>query len=360
MKTFCTALILLCLTVCISAQTLDSTITIEGRVQDFVTHVDVPGCLVEVLNANDSSVVASTKALKEYQNGEQSWKTSEYRITIPRKEGDYILRVTEDGFMPTYVKLPLHHFYKREISREVGTIFLKRPKTVDLNEVVVKATKVKFYHKGDTIVYNADAFQLGEGSMLDALIRQLPGAELSKDGRIYVNGKFVESLLLNGKDFFRGDNTVMLENLPTYMVNQVKVYDRLGENSRFLGQEVAGDKKYVMDVQLKKQYNIGWVGNVETGGGTKERYLARLFAMRFTDHSRLAVYGNMNNLNDDRKPGENDNWSPSDLFGGLTQQQLGGLDYNIDARSGKYKLSGNAQVRHADNTIVNNLSLIHI
>ena len=120
MKTFCTALILLCLTVCISAQTLDSTITIEGRVQDFVTHVDVPGCLVEVLNANDSSVVASTKALEEYQNGEQSWKTSEYRITIPRKEGDYILRVTEDGFMPTYVKLPLHHFYKREISREVG------------------------------------------------------------------------------------------------------------------------------------------------------------------------------------------------------------------------------------------------
>ena len=90
------------------------------------------------------------------------------------------------------------------------------------------------------------------------LIRQLPGAELSKDGRIYVNGKFVESLLLNGKDFFRGDNTVMFENLPTYMVNQVKVYDRLGENSRFLGQEVAGDKKYVMDVQLKKQYNIGW------------------------------------------------------------------------------------------------------
>ena len=74
MKTFCTALILLCLTVCISAQTLDSTITIEGRVQDFVTHVDVPGCLVEVLNANDSSVVASTKALEEYQNGEQSWK----------------------------------------------------------------------------------------------------------------------------------------------------------------------------------------------------------------------------------------------------------------------------------------------
>ena len=54
---------------------------------------------------------------------------------------------------------------------------------------LLRLQKVKFYHKGDTIVYNADAFQLGEGSMLDALIRQLPGAELSKDGRIYVKWK---------------------------------------------------------------------------------------------------------------------------------------------------------------------------
>ena len=94
----------------ISTNPLDSTITIEGRVQDFVTHVDVPGCLVEVLNANDSSVVASTKALEEYQNGEQSWKTSEYRITIPRKEGDYILRVTEDGFYAYLRKAPTASF----------------------------------------------------------------------------------------------------------------------------------------------------------------------------------------------------------------------------------------------------------
>ena len=71
--------------------------------------------------------------------------------------------------------------------------------------------------------------------MLDALIRQLPGAELSKDGRIYVNGKFVESLLLNGKDFFRGDNTVMFENLPTYMVNQVRCMTALAKIVVFSG-----------------------------------------------------------------------------------------------------------------------------
>lgn len=354
MKIFCSTLILLCLPLSASAQLQNNTLTLEGRVQDFITHVDVPGSLVEVLNAKDSTIIASKEAICHYQNDDEKWETAEYWMQIPRKEGDYILRVTKEGFATTYVNLPLHHFYKRELSRELSTVYLKRLKEVNLDEVTIKATKVKFYNKGDTLVYNADAFQLGEGSMLDALIRQLPGAELHKDGQIYVNGKFVESLLLNGKDFFRGNNSVMLDNLPTYMVSQVEVYDRLGDNSRFLGHEVGGDKKFVMDVHLKKQYNIGWVNNMEAGGGTKDRFLARLFAMRFTDHSRLAIYGNMNNLNDGRKPGENDNWSPSDLVGGITKQQLGGIDYNVDARNGKYKISGNAQIKHANNTMVNN------
>ena len=116
MKYIYTSLIILCFTLSATAQS--QTLILQGRVQDFVTHVDIPGSLVEVLNANDSSFVASQKAHKQYQSGEQSWETSEYWISIPRKEGDYILRVTEDGYMPTYVNLPLHHFYKREISRE--------------------------------------------------------------------------------------------------------------------------------------------------------------------------------------------------------------------------------------------------
>ena len=49
--------------------------------------------------------------------------------------------------------------------------------------------------------------------MLDALIRQLPGVELKDDGRILVNGRYVENLLLNGEDFFKGEPSVMLENL---------------------------------------------------------------------------------------------------------------------------------------------------
>lgn len=66
---------------------------------------------------------------------------------------------------------------------------MRKDMSVDLDEVVVKATRLKFYYKGDTLVYNADAFKLPDGSMLDALIRQLPGVTMTDNGVIYVNGK---------------------------------------------------------------------------------------------------------------------------------------------------------------------------
>lgn len=321
---------------------------LEGKVFDKLTRVQLPGCMVEVLDGVDSTVINRQIAKQIIISGGERHVESGYNILIPRKTGKYILRASMAGYDTAYMDLAINKIHNRAYKQEAGPIYLSRIKSVNLDDVVVKATKVQFYHKGDTLVYNADAFQLAEGSMLDALVRQLPGAELRKNGQIYVNGKFVENLLLNGKDFFKGDNTVMLENLPNYMVSTINLYDKLGDNSKFVGHEVAGDKQYVMDVKLKKQYSIGWVGNVEGGGGTKERYLGRLFAMRFTDHSRVAIYGNINNLNDTRKPGEDDNWKPSDLKGGLTEQQFGGIDYSVDARSGKYKLNGNVQVKHLD------------
>ena len=70
---------------------------------------------------------------------------------------------------------------------------------------------MKLAYRGDTLVFNASAFNVPDGSMLDALIRQMPGAEMKSNGDIYVNGKKIDYLLLNGKDFFKGKNQVMLE-----------------------------------------------------------------------------------------------------------------------------------------------------
>jgi hypothetical protein len=219
---------------------------------------------------------------------------------------------------------------------------------VQMDEVVVTTTKVKFLFRKDTLVYDASAFRLGKGSMLDELIRQLPGVELKEDGRIYVNNRYVDNLLLNGKDFFKGKNKVLLENLPAYKVNNVQVYEEDTELNKVLKEKVQ-EGRYVMDVTLKREYQIGWNGNAELSLGTNDRYAERLFLMRFTPHSRISVYGNMNNLNDSRKPGDAGEWSPSDLGGGLTATKTAGIDYGVYDKDSRFTAEGNAQVLHTDN-----------
>ena len=108
--------------------------------------------------------------------------------------------------------------------------------------------------------------------MLDALIEQLPGAQLNESGVITVNGKRVSSLLVNGKDFFRGDPKIALENLPAYMVNKVKVYEQQSDFEEMTGLKEV-ERPLVMDVNLKRQYSIGWIANAEAARGTKEQVL---------------------------------------------------------------------------------------
>lgn len=118
---------------------------------------------------------------------------------------------------------------KRKMNRRefryfiIGEVLLKKkakPRDTQLGEATVTASKIRMVVKGDTLVYNADAFQLSEGSMLDGLIKRLPGFEL-RDGQITVNGQYVSSLLVSGEDFFRGNPRVALENLPAYAMLQV-------------------------------------------------------------------------------------------------------------------------------------------
>ena len=204
----------------------------------------------------------------------------------------------------------------------------------------MKASKVKFYNRGDTLVYNADAFNLAEGSMLDALIQQLPDVELKDNGNIYVNGKYVEELLLNGKHFFDNNKQLMLQNLASYTVKNIEVYDKLGRASELAGADL-GDSQYVMDVKLKKQYMVGTMLNIEGGYGSEERHLGRLFAMAFTPTSQYAAYFNINNLNDSCKPGQQTTWTPEKMPTGISKIISGGLNYNVKTTDGRWEVNGN-------------------
>lgn len=304
---------------------------------------------VELLTP-DSTVIATAVPAESGQNPYDAY----FALKVGVRSGNFIVRLTHPDYH-TLTKAFTLKVAKREPNFSLGNLKMRRlPQTRQLGEAVVRATKIKFYTKGDTLIYNADAFNLAEGSMLDALVEQLPGAELKRDGRIFVNGKQVESLLLNGKDFFKGNNTVLLDNLPAYTVQRIKVYDKQSEFGEFINRKAGrkvDDGSYVMDVVLKREYQIGWLSNIEAGGGTSDRWLARLFALRFTPQSRLSVYANANNTHENRKPGSSGEWSPSEIGNGISTTESGGIDYLVDDKRRRWRVEGNLNASHSDTDV---------
>ena len=212
---------------------------------------------------------------------------------------------------------------------EVPTIEMRKMREMELKEVVVKATRVKMFYRGDTLVYDATAFKLPDGSMLDALIRQMPGVTMNDGGEIFVNGRKVDELMLGSRSFFKGNRKVLLENLPYYTVQNIKVYDKQSDMSKALGYDVDA-KSFVMDVNLKQEYQRGYIANAEAAAGTNDRWLARAFALGFSDHYRFTLLGNVNNVNETRHIGQSGNWTPATMPKNMltTRSVAGEIDYH--------------------------------
>ena len=322
-------------------------LVLSSKVMDSRSHTNILDATVQLLTT-DSIVIDQKKAGRTFMVLDRTYSNSEFNFEVPKAVANYIIRVSHVNYETAYLNISLSKIGKWEVQRDLPPVYLKEKRHV-LKEINVVASKVMFYYRGDTIVYNADAFQLAEGSMLDALVKQLPGVELKEGGRIYHNGKFVQNLLLNGKDFFRGHQELMLENLPSYTVKEIKVYDKYGRQSELSGEQLPFDKEYVMDVQLKREYSIGWLANADAGAGTNNRYMGRLFALRHTDHSRIAIIGNVNNLNDEERPGETKTWkAPVGTVNGRKAQKMVGVDYDIEERDKIWKLLGHAELTYTD------------
>lgn len=317
-------------------------ITLYGQIIDMRTKAGIDSVLVTIMRS-DSTVVDTLYAKEYSSNWEMRSRTPYYR-DIPAVEDNYIIRAEKTGYKTAFANLNLQKI-RRNRFMSVPTIKMM-PQSAgsdldggELDELVVKATKIKMVHRGDTIVYNADAFNLEEGSMLDALVRQLPGAELTSEGEIKVNGEKVEELTLNGRDFFKGNNKAMLENLPSFTVRNIEVYRKTSEQDKWLGKETK-QKSLAMDVKLKHEYNTGLLGNVEAAGGTSDRYLGKLFGMRYTDCSRLSLFGNINNVNEERRPGNNGDWDPTKTVPGQMTTRTAGFDVNIDEKEHRWREEG--------------------
>lgn len=297
--------------------------SVQGSVVDNMTGIGVTA-KITIMTADSIVIDTITAQIEEmpYDNGySKAYYVFKDAVT---SKGKYIVKAEKEGYDVCYMNCELRS--TREDYIGVKQIRMTKIVEHELKGVTVVASKVKMVMKGDTIVYNADAFNLAEGNMLDALIARLPGAKLEKDGRIYVNGRFIQSLLVNGQEFFAGNPKQALENLPAYTVNNIKVYNKAGTKSRLM-QRNMGDNTYVMDVRLKRQYATGYMGDLEAGGGTQKRYKLRGFGMKFSDKERMGAFFNINNLNDNQRAELTGEWEPQDVGNGLLTVKNAGVSY---------------------------------
>ena len=279
-----------------------------GKVQDAFLKQPLPNSKISLLLAADSTVVIDSIPVKKKYKEDGTIRETEFSIRMERKTCNYLIRARLDGYEDGYLPLSIDG-NQGGIWMMDNPLELRKVRQVNLDEVTVTATKVKMYYKGDTLVYDASAFKLPDGSMLDDLIRQMPGVTMNNNGEIFVNCRKIDELQLGSRSFMRGNSKVMLQNLPYYTVKNLKVYEQDTDLNRAANAQVE-KKKYIMDVNLKPDYQRGYIANIEAAGGTEERRLGRTFMLGFTKNTRYTLSANSNNVNESRHIGSSDSWIP--------------------------------------------------
>ena len=205
------------------------------------------------------------------------------------EEGNYIVKISYLGY---------RNFYRAATVKNGATILnvgtaLLYPNSILLESAVVTGKLPQMEVKEDTIVFNADAFKVPEGSVLEDLIKKLPGAQVDNDGSITINGKKVNKILVGGKEFFGNDKEMSMKNLPTEIIEKVSTYDKASDNERLTGIQ-DGQEETVIDLTIKKGMQKGWFGNINAGIGTKDQFANRVMLNRFQDNMQASLIGNLN------------------------------------------------------------------
>ena len=282
------------------------TITLVGQVQDVFLKRPLVA-KISVYETDSTTCVLDSVRVERIEDDNGDIIIAPYYAPVKAVQHDYLIRAELPGYDVEWLKVSVTNTTEKELA--VPLIKMRRARHVTLNEVVVTSTKVKMFYRGDTLIYDATAFNLPDGSMLDDLIRQMPGVTMNDGGEIFVNGKKVDELLLNSRSFFGGNKQILLENLPYYTVKHIKVYDKKDKRDEVLGRD-DGPKQYVMDVNLKQEYQRGYIANVEGGASGTSRWLGRSFLLGFTDLYRFTLLGNVNNVNETQHIGKTGNWTP--------------------------------------------------
>lgn len=189
--------------------------------------------------------------------------------------------------------------YSAAVDLSKGTIDLGEIRlatsVASLDEVVIKS-RAPITVKKDTLEFNVKSFKTKKDANIEDLLKELPGVEVDDDGKIRVNGKQVNKILVNGKPFFGDDPTIATRNLTKEIVEKIQVTDTKTDDEAFAGEDGDTENKTI-NLTIAEENNKGIFGRVAAGGGTDERFEYAGLVNIFDNDRRFSVLGGGNNIN---------------------------------------------------------------
>ena len=184
-------------------------------------------------------------------------------------------------------------------------------KTKQLDEVVIFANKNPIFYRGDTLVYVADSFKVGQNAVVEDLLKKLPGIKIDKDGQITSQGKEISQVLVDGDEFFGSDPTIATKNLAAKGVESVQVYEKTNEDAK-AGED---EKIQVLDLKLKEDAKKGYFGKISGASdfGLMQNtpfYEGELLVNKFNQRQKISIFMLTSNT-----PRSNFGWGDMNKFG---------------------------------------------
>ena len=355
------ALFLLCYTINYS----QNTIALNGKIIDEKTSLPLESATIYLKNVSDAAVL-------DY--------------TISDKNGNFVLKIKKSEnpvvFIVSYIGYTDYSEQLANLKQDKNFKFVKLSENVStLDEVVVKSEAPPIRIKKDTLEFNASSFKVRPDANVEALLKQLPGVEIDEDGKITVNGKTVNNILVNGKPFFGKDGKIATQNLPADIIDKVQVTDTKTKEEELSGQDASSNEKTI-NLTIQEDKNKGQFGKATAGYGTDERYEASVLFNNFKNTQKISLLGSSNNINstgfsmdeifDNMGGGRNSSiWvSNNGSFGingvqfggnqGITKSNMIGLNYGDEWANKKINPNGSYYFTNGETTRANRTNRINL
>jgi len=257
--------------------TFSQNYTIKGTVVDD-TNTPLEFASVALLQPKDSVMIsfAMTGSKGEFELSDSH-------------SGIFTLQIYLIGYTPHY-----HTIVPNNKVIDLKKIALT-PSIEQLSEVTITAV-IPVQIKKDTIAFNPKAFKIHHDDTIEDLLKKLPGIELDNQGNVISQGNEVTKIYVDGKEFFSGDPSIVLKNLSADAISKVEVIDKKSDQAELTGVN-DDEKKYVINLTLKKDKKSNGFGKAAIGAGLENKYFSNVNYNNFTSKTQFSIVGKYNNIN---------------------------------------------------------------